>query len=59
MRHLAEWGAMRIVETFTNPPSARGPTVADIATEEGKAPSDALVDIVVADDLCTSFCFAR
>ncbi len=60
MRHLAEWGAMRIVETFTEPTKRyEGRTVADIATEEGKAPFDALVDIVVADDLRTSFCFAR
>jgi N-acyl-D-aspartate/D-glutamate deacylase len=60
MRHLAEWDAMRIVETFTKPTKRyEGRTVADIATEEGKAPFDALVDIVVADDLRTSFCFAR
>jgi N-acyl-D-aspartate/D-glutamate deacylase len=60
MRHLGEWGAMRIVETFTSDTKRyEDRTVADIAAEEDKTPFDALVDIVVADELRTSFCFAR
>jgi N-acyl-D-aspartate/D-glutamate deacylase len=60
MRHVAEWGAMRVVETFTEQTKRyEGRIVADIAAEESKLSFDALVDIVVADDLRTSFCFAR
>ena len=59
-RHLAEWGQYRIMETFTPATAAyQSEVVADIARSEGKDEFDALVDIVVADDLRTSFCFAR
>jgi N-acyl-D-aspartate/D-glutamate deacylase len=55
---LADWGGKQILETFT-PETKRyeGRRVADIATEEGKTPFDALVDIVVADSLRTSFTY--
>jgi N-acyl-D-aspartate/D-glutamate deacylase len=60
VRHLAEWEAFRIVETFSaDTKRYAGRLVADIAAEEGKDPFNALVDIVVADELRTSFCFAR
>jgi N-acyl-D-aspartate/D-glutamate deacylase len=56
MGALTDWGAKLIVETFTDETKRyEGRTVAEIATEEGKAPFDALVDVVVADDLRTSF----
>jgi N-acyl-D-aspartate/D-glutamate deacylase len=56
MGALTDWSAKVIVETFTDATKRyEGRTVADIAAEEGKAPFDALLDIVVADDLRTSF----
>lgn len=56
MRHLSNWGKLLIVETFS-PETApyRGRVVADIAAEKGCDPFDALVDIVVADGLRTTF----
>jgi N-acyl-D-aspartate/D-glutamate deacylase len=54
--HIADWARKDILEVFD--PSLRrhvGRTVADIAAEEGKGPFDALLDIVVADDLRTTF----
>jgi N-acyl-D-aspartate/D-glutamate deacylase len=60
VRHLGGWDTYRIVETFS-PDTKRfeGRAVADIAAEEGTTAFDALVDIVLADELRTSFCFAR
>jgi N-acyl-D-aspartate/D-glutamate deacylase len=56
MGTLTDWGAKVIVETFTDETKRyEGRTVADIAADEGKAPFDALLDVVVADDLRTSF----
>jgi N-acyl-D-aspartate/D-glutamate deacylase len=56
MGSLTDWGAKLIVETFTDSTKRyEGRTVADIAAEAGKASFDALLDIVVADDLRTSF----
>jgi N-acyl-D-aspartate/D-glutamate deacylase len=54
--HLADWASKVIVETVT-PENKRyeGRTVGEIAAEEGKAPFDALLDIVVADGLATLF----
>jgi N-acyl-D-aspartate/D-glutamate deacylase len=54
---MTDWGRKVIVETFT-PETKRyeGRIVADIAAEEGKDPFDALLDIVCADGLRTSFC---
>jgi N-acyl-D-aspartate/D-glutamate deacylase len=56
MSHMSNWGAKLLVETFA-PESKRyeGRLVADIAAEQGKEPFDALLDIVCADDLLTSF----
>jgi N-acyl-D-aspartate/D-glutamate deacylase len=56
MRHLSHWGKLIIVETFT-PDTApyQGRVVADIAAEKGCDPFDALVDIVIADGLRTTF----
>jgi N-acyl-D-aspartate/D-glutamate deacylase len=56
MTSLADWGAIVILECFT--PATKpyqGRRVSDIAAEEAKTAFDALVDIVVADELRTSF----
>jgi len=55
-RAMADWATMTVTECFT-PDTKRyqGRRVADIAAEEGKSPFDALMDIVVADDLLTGF----
>ncbi|MFI5040786.1 MAG: amidohydrolase family protein [Acidimicrobiales bacterium] len=56
MGALTDWSAKIIVETFTDATKRyEGRVVGDIAAEEGKQPFDALLDIVVADDLRTSF----
>ena len=53
---LARWEVMTIVEAFTpETKKFEGRTVAEIAEEQGKQPWDALVDIVLADDLQTLF----
>lgn len=53
---LTDWSAKVIVETFSDATARyEGQTIADIAAAEGKEPFDALLDIVVADDLRTSF----
>ncbi len=56
---LAKWGEMMIVESFT-PATKRyeGRMISDIAAEEHRAPFDTLLDIVVADELRTSFIHA-
>jgi N-acyl-D-aspartate/D-glutamate deacylase len=55
-RHLVNWATRHIIETFT-PQTARyaGRTVGDIAAEQGRDAFDTLMDIVVADDLRTTF----
>jgi N-acyl-D-aspartate/D-glutamate deacylase len=55
-QHLVNWPTRHIIETFT-PETARyaGRTVGDIAAEEGRDSFDVLMDIVVADDLRTTF----
>jgi N-acyl-D-aspartate/D-glutamate deacylase len=51
---LARWERLEIVEGFTPETKAlEGRQVGDIAKEQGKAPFDALLDIVIADDLRT------
>lgn len=55
-RHISRWDAKIIADTFT--PETRpyeGRLVGDIAAEEGKDPFDALLDIVCADELRTTF----
>jgi N-acyl-D-aspartate/D-glutamate deacylase len=56
MRNMTRWDRMIIIEAFT--PETRkfeGRTVGDIAKEQCVEAWDALVDIVLADDLRTSF----
>ena len=54
LRGLATWENMTIVETFADTNQGlTGRRVGDIATERGQAPFDALLDIVLADDLRT------
>ncbi len=57
---IANWPIYVINETFA-PENKRfvGRSVGDIAKEQGKEPLDALLDIVVADDLMTGFGFPR
>ena len=56
LRNIANWGAKIIFDTVApENEQYRGRTVGEIAEAEGKDPFDALCDIVVADDLNTSF----
>jgi len=56
MRHLAAWDKLVIVETFTPETERhRGRLVGDIAEELGLPPFDALMTIVIADELRTTF----
>ena len=56
---FAQWGSYQLADCFS-PETRRyeGRTISDIAAEQGKEPFDALADIVVADNLRTSFGFA-
>jgi len=56
MRHLTRWADLVIVETFADS-TARfaGWRVGDVAEALGRDPYDALVDVVVADDMRTTF----
>jgi N-acyl-D-aspartate/D-glutamate deacylase len=54
LANLARWERLEVIETFTPETQAfEGRFVGDIAKELGKAPFDALLDIVIADDLRT------
>jgi N-acyl-D-aspartate/D-glutamate deacylase len=57
---LANWGTKRILETFA-PETKRfeGRLVGDIAHEMGTSPFDALIDIVVADELRTGLTYGE
>jgi N-acyl-D-aspartate/D-glutamate deacylase len=54
LRHLATWHRLRFVETFA-PANAgvTGRSVGEVATERGVEPFDALLDVVIADELRT------
>jgi N-acyl-D-aspartate/D-glutamate deacylase len=56
MKHMAAWDKHVIVETFT-PETARyrGRMIGDIAAEMGTSPFEALMSIVIADGLRTTF----
>ena len=54
LRHLTVWERLVFVETFApENADAEGRTVAEVATARGRAPFDALLDVVVADRLRT------
>jgi N-acyl-D-aspartate/D-glutamate deacylase len=56
MQHLAKWGSHVIVETFTPETDRfRGRTVDDIAAEMDTSPFEALMSVVIADGLRTTF----
>ncbi|KUI22730.1 aminoacylase [Mycobacterium sp. GA-1285] len=54
LRGLADWGRLIIVETFApENVDVTGRTVGEVATARGKEPFDALLDVVIADELRT------
>jgi N-acyl-D-aspartate/D-glutamate deacylase len=54
LANLARWERLEVIEGFTEQTKAfEGRRVGDIAKEQGKAPFDALLDIVITDDLRT------
>ncbi|TMC51280.1 MAG: D-aminoacylase [Chloroflexi bacterium] len=54
LRGLSNWGRLELVETFAEKNQAlAGRSVGSVAGELGKEPFDALLDIVVADELRT------
>jgi N-acyl-D-aspartate/D-glutamate deacylase len=54
LRHLAVWDRLIIEETFgAENAAAEGKTVGQVAQDRGCAPFDALLDVVIADDLRT------
>jgi N-acyl-D-aspartate/D-glutamate deacylase len=60
VEHLARWAHYLVLQTFTSETKRyEGRVVGDIAADEGKDPFDALVDIVCADELLTTFTFNR
>jgi N-acyl-D-aspartate/D-glutamate deacylase len=53
-RNMLRWDRLRIGETFApENDGVAGRTVADVATERGTTPFDALLDVAVVDDLRT------
>jgi N-acyl-D-aspartate/D-glutamate deacylase len=58
LRKFTRWSDQRITATFTAETKPyEGRLVGDVAAEEGKDPFDALLDIVVADRLRTTFTY--
>jgi N-acyl-D-aspartate/D-glutamate deacylase len=54
LRHLAVWERLVFEETFSATNAAyEGRSVGDVAAERGQGPFDALLDVVVADELRT------
>ena len=56
LRRFANWAEARIFDVVAaENESYRGRLIGEVATEEGRAPFDVLCDIVVADELGTTF----
>ncbi|MEO2167902.1 MAG: amidohydrolase family protein, partial [bacterium] len=56
MRFFANWSGHRVDEAFSDETRRfEGRTIGEIAEELGKSPFDTMMDIVVTDDLKTSF----
>lgn len=56
MGFFANWSGHRVDEAFSEETKGfEGRTIGEIAEETGKSPFDTMMDIVVADDLRTSF----
>jgi N-acyl-D-aspartate/D-glutamate deacylase len=56
---FARWGTYQLAECFSDETRRyEGRSIADIATEEHRDPFDVMADIVVADELRTSFGFS-
>jgi N-acyl-D-aspartate/D-glutamate deacylase len=54
LRHLAVWKRLVLEETFSPANDGyEGRTVGDVAAERGQSPFDAMLDVVVADELRT------
>jgi N-acyl-D-aspartate/D-glutamate deacylase len=54
LRGLANWGRLIIVETFApQNADATGRSVSEVAAARGREPFDALLDVVIADELRT------
>jgi N-acyl-D-aspartate/D-glutamate deacylase len=55
-RMMANWGNLRVVETFAPGNEVHvGRTIRQIAAEQGKEPFDAMIDLALSDGLRTSF----
>ncbi|HVN28546.1 MAG TPA: amidohydrolase family protein [Candidatus Binataceae bacterium] len=56
IQNMSRWDRLKVMEVFSEPNQRyRGRLIRDVATEEGRDPFDVFVDIVLADELKTSF----